>query len=608
MSYPSESSATDQPPDGKGLTLAQYAGFKRLAVAFLERLGCVDLHYVDAPAVKIPYRDVAGTEVAARFRIALTGDRFRWRRGSKLLLYGLWLLAMARKAGFAVIVEGESDCHTLWSHGIPAIGLPGAGNWDEERDAAFFEGIPVIYVIIEPDKGGEAVRGWIDRSRIRERVKVVTLGAFKDPSALHCDDPERFKERFQEALAKAEPWQSVADRVLKEVRAKAWEECRELAESPNILARFAAELRALGVVGEEKVAGIIFLALVSRFLDRPVSVVVKGPSSAGKSYVALMVLVFFPDGAYYILTAMSERALAYSTEPLMHRFLVLYEAAGMKGDFASYLIRSLLSEGRVRYETVEKTPQGLRPRLIEREGPTGLILTTTSVHLHPENETRMFSVTVTDTQEQTKAILRSLAEDRDETVKDLGNWHALQKWLELSDHEVVIPYARALAEKIPPIAVRLRRDFKAVLNLIRASAILHQAKRERDDRGRIIATLDDYAMVRDLVAGFVAEGVEAAVSKTVRETVEAVVRLVGGKAEGVTVNAVAAELKLDKSAASRRVRAALELGYLQNEEERKGRPAKLLAGEPLPEETEVLPAPELLEDHGEALEDEEAPF
>ena len=65
---------------------------------------------------------------------------------------------------------------------------------------------------------------------------------------------------------------------------------------------------------------------------------------------------------------MSERALAYSQEPLQHRFLVIYEAAGMQGDFVSYLVRSLLSEGRIRYETVEKARDGMRPKLIEREG------------------------------------------------------------------------------------------------------------------------------------------------------------------------------------------------------------------------------------------------
>src|SRR5918999_4419341 len=120
-----------------------------------------------------------------------------------------------------------------------------------------------------------------------------------------------------------------------------------------------------------------------------------------------------PESAYYALTAMSERALAYGDEPLSHRFLVLYEAAGMSGDFATYLIRSLLSEGRLRYETVEKTSEGLRPRLIEREGPTGLIVTTTAVKLHPENETRLLSLTVNDTRQQTRDVLAALAEEDD---------------------------------------------------------------------------------------------------------------------------------------------------------------------------------------------------
>jgi hypothetical protein len=31
--------------------------------------------------------------------------------------------------------QGESDCHTLWFHGVPALGIPGAANWREERDA-----------------------------------------------------------------------------------------------------------------------------------------------------------------------------------------------------------------------------------------------------------------------------------------------------------------------------------------------------------------------------------------------------------------------------------------------------------------------------------------
>jgi hypothetical protein len=65
---------------------------------------------------------------------------------------------------------------------------------------------------------------------------------------------------------------------------------------------------------------------------------------------------------------MSDRVLAYSGEPLKHRHLVIYEAAGMASDFATYLIRSLLSDGCLRYVTVEKTKE---VRLIEREDPPG---------------------------------------------------------------------------------------------------------------------------------------------------------------------------------------------------------------------------------------------
>src|SRR3712207_2890179 len=262
---------------------------------------------------------------------------------------------------------------------------------------------------------------------------------------------------------------------------------------------------------------LLYLAATSRLLERPVSVALKGPSSGSKSYLVERVLSFLPESAYYALSAMSERALAYSEEPLSHRFLIIYEVPGMSGEFQTYLIRSLLSEGRIRYETLVKTSEGVKPRLIEREGPTGLIVTTTAVRLHSENETRLLSLTVTDTQDQTRDVLAALAEESAGDGPDLELWHALQIWLENVEHRVTIPYSKTLAFLVPPVAVRLRRDFGAVLNLIRAYAVLHQASRHKDKEGRIVATVEDYAAVRELVADLVSEGIEATVPATVRE-------------------------------------------------------------------------------------------
>jgi len=104
-------------------TLKAYAGAKRLPVAFLKSLGLSDVTYSGSPAIRIPYRDQEGRERAVRFRRALKqhgpdDERFRWRSGSRTLPYGLWRLEGAREAGYAVLVEGESDCHTLWHHGV----------------------------------------------------------------------------------------------------------------------------------------------------------------------------------------------------------------------------------------------------------------------------------------------------------------------------------------------------------------------------------------------------------------------------------------------------------------------------------------------------------
>lgn len=586
------------PPDQRcnSATVAGYAELKNLPMEFLGALNLTDFTYQGSPAVRIPYLDRSGNETAVRIRRALHKEeqqdrRFVWRKGDKPFLYGLWRLQEPTEV---VLVEGESDCHTLWHHGIAALGVPGAANWKEDRDAPNLVGISKIYVVIEPDSGGEVVKKWLAKSILRDKVFLLDLSPFKDVSDLHCSDQDLFKKRFEDAKQKAIRFEELLAKDQAQTKTDSLTACKDLAVLPDILGAFEEIYGQCGAVGEARIAKIIYLALTTRFLQRPVSVAIKGPSSGGKSFTVDTVIKFFPDKAVYCLTAMSERALAYTDADLKHVFLVLYEAEGMAGDMASYLIRSLLSEGRLVYEVVEKTSEGLRPRRIEKEGPTGLLVTTTAVRLHPENETRLLSLHVSDTQEQTKAIMLKLAGGVSKSV-DLAPWQALQEWLTLSSHDVVIPYARQLASLIPAVAVRLRRDFSAVLNLIKGHAILHQASRQKDGDGCIVATLDDYVVVRELVADIVSEGIEATVSETMRKTVTAVKDLSADHPNGVSVTALCTHLKLDKSSMSRRSTAAIHRGYLKNEEDRKGRLARLTLGDPIPEKLEVLPTKEVLQ-------------
>jgi hypothetical protein len=366
----------------------------------------------------------------------------------------------------------------------------------------------------------------------------------------------------------------------------------DLARDPRILDRFTREARMRGLVGEERNAQILYLVLTSRLLDQQVSAGVKGHSSSGKSYGVATVVEFFPADAVIEFTAMSERALVYSEREFKHRTLVIYEVVALRegadDNLTSYFVRSLLSEGRINYEVVERRDGAFTTRTIVKEGPTNLVFTTTQTKVHAENETRVLSLNTDDSKSQTERVLLELANESGRG-SSLDDWHELQRWLEHAEHRVTIPYARQLAKLVPGVAVRLRRDFGSLLALIRAHAMLHQETRGRDAAGQVVASVEDYAVVRDLVGDVLAQGVAATVSATVRGTVETVAAL--ARSDGIQAREVADHLDIDKSNASRRLRQAADEGYVRNLEGKRGRPARWVVGDPMPDDAELLPEP-----------------
>jgi hypothetical protein len=583
-------------------SLATYATAKALNVTFLQDLGVSESTYKGRTRLVMPYYNASGQEVARRYRWALKGDkRFTWASGSKLHPYGLWKLAEARAAGYVYLVEGESDAQTLWAHKLPALGIPGADTFKTDW-APYLDGL-TVYLWKEPDKGGETFVATVGKHLSDFGIIEAPTGR-KDASEAHLlgDDVPALMAALK---ASAKQWSTLRAQVKSAQATDAKAKASSLLVSDDILSAFGQLCGALGLVGEDKNARLLYLALTSRLLAKPISVVVKGPSSGGKSYTVETVLKAFDHAAYLDFTSMSEHALVYDERPIANKFIVLYEASGLGQDkqgepsVLAYCIRSLLSEGRIFYTTVEKSDDGMAARVIERQGPTGLITTTTWASLHPENETRMLSVIVKDTTEQTRDVLAALANrcnGHQSAAPDLEPWHALQAWLELAgSRDVTIPYAHELARECKASAVRLRRDFGKVLTLIQTHAMIHQVNRERDAQGRIVATLADYTAVHGLVSDIINEGVEATVGPTVREVVEAVAELVNNN-DGAPVGlaALAAHMGLDKSSASRRARVAIERGYLVNQEDKRGKPARYAIGEPMPGETAVLPSPDAL--------------
>jgi hypothetical protein len=190
------------------LTVQALADARKLPAQFLRELGLCDLP--NDRAVGIPYYDETGLQLLMRRRTALEAKAGSHQpKNVPVCAYGQWRIHETAKTGVLILVEGESDCWTLWHHGLPALGLPGSGMARTlTRDLLAY--VQKLYLVREPDQGGKSFQeGVIDRLgelRYRGQTFILTMPeGCKDPSDLHIASPEKFLGRFHQALSAACP-------------------------------------------------------------------------------------------------------------------------------------------------------------------------------------------------------------------------------------------------------------------------------------------------------------------------------------------------------------------------------------------------------------------
>lgn len=183
----------EQAKRDKSYTIAQYAFEKRLPEEWLQKecfLSTGKDRKDGTLYMKIPYLDENGKESTYRKRYA--HKDFRWKYGSagKIGLYGEWKLSRIRDAGYAAIVEGESDSQSMWYMGISTLGVPGASMFKPHMSGMLQD--LKIYIHQEQDRGGETfikkmLSGLREGGFIGEvyRWSCGTIKGCKDPSDVY---------------------------------------------------------------------------------------------------------------------------------------------------------------------------------------------------------------------------------------------------------------------------------------------------------------------------------------------------------------------------------------------------------------------------------------
>ena len=298
---------------------------------------------------------------------------------------------------------------------------------------------------------------------------------------------------------------------------------------------------------------------------------------------------------------MSEKALVYLKDlDLKHKHLVIGEAAGMSEGNGRALLRQLLSEGKVKYATVQSTNKdGLTGSTLPTlEGPCGLVMTTTEGTLHHEDETRMLSLDIKESPDQIREALLAQAMGANENTKliDLDPWYEFYQLVKDGPQEVRIPFARDIVQELPTNHDRIKRDFPQILSLISAHALIHSFDREWLDDNTVVANEDDYENVHRLINEPISVGLEATVTDEIRNLVGATKELAVRQDShfGISQTRLADHLGTNQSAISRNVNKAVKAGYLVNENPGQGKVAKLTLGDRKLPSGYVLPKPEEL--------------
>jgi energy-coupling factor transporter ATP-binding protein EcfA2 len=265
---------------------------------------------------------------------------------------------------------------------------------------------------------------------------------------------------------------------------------KALLRDPELLDKIVEHFN-LSYIAREKEKKLLYLICLFTKLNFSTIVVVTGETSSGKSSLIETITSAFPDDIKMAFTATSERFFLYLNRPIHNKILTIFE---INGATALPFLKTFITEGKASIGSVVKIRGELHPVEIQKD-TRGLVLitTTTKQNIDEETANRGFVLEIETPPELVKQILKQKQALKPPNFKVL---QILFKLLEPASVE--IPYLQSLAERFAYDKPRRLRDFDKIVSLIKSHALLYQHQRSRNERGEIIASIDDYRAIYNL--------------------------------------------------------------------------------------------------------------
>jgi len=251
---------------------------------------------------------------------------------------------------------------------------------------------------------------------------------------------------------------------------------------------------------EDKSKKAVFLSLCSVWVkdsEVPLNTLVSSESSAGKSYICKSIIKLFPKEIVEYRTKITPEAFTYwkNGEEWDWDGKICYLEDISQGILDAPTFKVMCSEGSTATIVIKQKAVD-----IEVKGKPVMLVTTARTNPNTEILNRFQIIGLDESSKQTRAIVFRQAKQKNGIKYDESITNSLKI---LKRKNVYIPYAENIANFLDKNynfnAIRLRRDFSRLLNLIKCSAVLHQFQRKEIDSETIEATEQDYSIASEVI-------------------------------------------------------------------------------------------------------------
>jgi DNA primase len=326
------------------------------------------------------------------------------------------------------------------------------------------------------------------------------------------------------------------------------------------------KLQQTGVIGEEKNALFLFLILLSHKMKRTLHAMVQGTSGSGKSHLISKVAdTMYDQNKIKRFTRVTDKSFYnYGEFDLVNTGIILEDYDGLSEE-AEMAWRELQSNNKLSSSVSQKNEQTGEIHTGEKYvfGPIASLVATTKFRIYEDNESRVFTIAIDESEAQTERVLEYMAKKASKEITaeqeqkiqiELQNMVYL-----LKPYQVQNPYRLEL-----PKNVKHRRRLTQMLHdFIEQVTILYQYQRQKLNEQTLITEVQDLEIAVDLMFNSIVikadelDGILRQFYENLKEYVEK-----KGKDYEFTQREIRQEFRISKTQAFRYFTELQELEYI----------------------------------------------